>query len=102
MLLSGAGLVLVLVATVLITLLVSGRADSGPAAKPTTAGHEPSITLNGPEVARYIVDSYAVRGVTCPTVSVPVDGSFLCSDPNGATYTIQIVKHGQAYTVHPN
>ena len=52
-----------------------------------------------------IVEAYdgpAVQGVTCPTVRVPVDGSFLCSDPNGTTYTVQIVQHGQAYTVHPN
>lgn len=105
MILTGVGLVLVLVVTVFITLLVSGGGSHAtPGDKPADGGGKagPSITLNGPDVARYITENYPVRGVTCPTLSVPIDGSFVCSDPDGNAFTVRIVDHGRAYTVHPD
>lgn len=102
LILAGIGLALVLVATVFVTLLLAGDTNGGSAPRPAGATRGPSITLSGPEVARYITDNYGERGVTCPTLRVPVGGAFVCSDADGNSFTVQIIDQGRAYTVHPN
>lgn len=96
---AGAGLLLVVVLAVLVTALVARSSNSNGNAPPKS---QVGVTLDGPEVATYIESTFHDAGVTCPSIQTPVKGTFVCSDPKGASFTVTIIDTRGGYTVHPN